>query len=324
MNITITRGTIIYITVLLLSFLLFAGVYYFFLQKQLAEYKKDEDLKKTYETALKDLEQTFSKTDPQVLIREWRTQVVPWEEALKSRATFFNLSNWTDHEVPPKEGVILKFWYEEQAQKMIRQLYEKVGEKMGRYDLFPQDIRKALGVYTLDEISRMDVTEKLVNEQLAKLAFGIKMCEFLLDAKMTSIDDIVFWPVIPRAEQFEKLLSFFIFGVRCTMTMKDFVNFVEQKLRLADRYFHINGIRIQYPYIAYNVEPLLQIEMLIAQANYNPPKEGVGADIKLQYQAQLGAGGQQRQGTQSTTSTEQVGFATKAWKWFKRNILYMN
>ncbi|HOK08404.1 MAG TPA: hypothetical protein PLT82_03525 [Candidatus Hydrogenedens sp.] len=323
MNITISRGTIIYITVLLLSFLLFAGIYYFFLQKQLAEYKKDENLKKNYEAALMDLEQTFSQTDPEVLIREWRAQVVPWEETVKQRSAFFNLSNWTEHEVPPKEGVILKFWYEEQAQKMIKQLYEKVGEKMGRYDLFPQDIRKSLGVPTLDEISRQDVTEQVVNRALAKLAFGIKMCEFLLDSKMASIDDIVFWQPINQAPEFEKLLSFYLFGIRCTMNMKDFVNFVEEKLRLSNRYFNINCIRIQYPYIAYNVEPLLQIEMIISQANYNPPKE-VGADIRLQYQAQMGAGAPGRKGATATTTTEEPGFFGKAWKWFKRNILVMN
>lgn len=323
MNMTISKGTIIYITVLLLSFLLFAGIYYFFLQKQLTAYKKDEDLKKTYESALKDLEQTFSRTDPEVLIREWRAQVVPWEEALKDRAKFFNISNWTDHEVPPKEGVILKFWYEEQAQKMVKQLYDKVGEKMGRYDLFPQDIRKSLGVLSLDEISRMDVTEQIVNRELAKLAFGIKMCEFLLDSKMASIDDIVFWPPITQHPAFEKLLSFFVFGIRCSMTMKDFVNFVEQKLRLADRYFHINAIRIQYPYIAYNVEPYLQIEMIISQANYKPPQE-VGADVRFQYQAQMGVGAQRRQNIQEQTRTEQVGFMSKAWKWFKRYILFTN
>ncbi|MGC8737096.1 MAG: hypothetical protein ACP5UA_00455 [Candidatus Hydrogenedens sp.] len=323
MNITISRGTLIYITVLLLSFLLFTGVYYFFLQKQLTAYKKDEDLKKAYENALKDLEQTFSRTDPEVLIREWRAQVIPWEDALKKRSSFFNLSNWTDHEVPPKEGVILKFWYEEQAQKMVKQLYEKVGEKMGRYDLFPQDIRKSLGVLSLDEISRTDVTEELVNRQLAKLAFGIKMCEYLLDSKMVSIDDIVFWPPISQHPDFEKLLSFFVFGVRCNMTMKDFVNFVEQKLRLADRYFHINALRIQYPYIAYNVEPLLQIEMVISQANYKPPQE-VSIDIQLQYQTQMGAGGQRRQSVNKDTSAEQAGFFAKAWKWFKRYILYTN
>jgi hypothetical protein len=324
MNITISRGSLIYITVLLLSFLLFAGIYYFFLQKQLEEYKKDEDLKKNYEAALMDLEQTFSQVDPETLIREWRTQVVPWEEALKQRAKFFNISNWADHEVPPKEGVILKFWYEEQAQKMIQQLYEKVGEKMGRYDLFPQDIRRSLGVLTLEEISSMDVTEQMVNNQLAKLAFGIKMCEFLLDSKMASIDEIVAWQPFVQLPDFERLLSFHLFGVRCSITMKDFVTFVEEKMRLADRYFNINGIRIQYPYIAYNVEPLLQVEMIISQANYNPPKE-TGADIRLQYQTQMGATAPARQRErENAAAAEQVGFFAKAWKWFKRNILYMN
>jgi len=323
MNITISRGTIIYITVLLLSFSLFAGIYYFFLQKQLVEYKKDEDLKKTYEAALMDLEQTFSQTDPETLIREWRTQVIPWEEALKQRAKFFNISNWAEHEVPPKEGVILKFWYEEQAQKMVQQLYEKVGEKMGRYDLFPQDIRRSLGVLTLEEISRLDITEQMVNKELAKLAFGIKMCEFLLNSKMASIDEIVYWPPIIRSPDFEKLLSFYLFGIRCTITMKDFVNFVEEKMRLSDRYFNINAVRIQYPYIAYNTEPLLQVELIISQASYTPPPK---EDINLQYRAQMSATApaRQREAGASATAAEQAGFFSKAWKWFKRNILYMN
>lgn len=321
----ITRGTIIYVSVLTICFLIFAGVYYFFLQRQLAQYKKDEELKNLYETALKDLEQSFSKTDPEILIREWRAQVIPWNEALNERSKFFNLSNWGEHETPPKEGVILKFWYEEQAQKMIKELYEKVGEKMGRYDLFPQDIRRSLGVPTLEEISRQDVTEQVVNQALAKLAFGIKMCEFLLDSKVLSLDEIVYWPPIRQAPQFEKLLSFHIFGIRCSMTMKDFVNFIEEKLKLADRFFAVNCLRIQYPYIGYNTEPILQIEMLISQANYSPPKE-VGIDLKAQYQAQMGVGigGGVGRGTVGTTQTEQISFWGKAWKWFKRYILYTN
>lgn len=322
----ISRGTIIYVTVLFSCFLVFLGIYYFFLHRQLAQYRKDEELKELYERTLRDLENTFSKTDPELLIREWRAQVVPWEEALKERSKFFNLSNWSEHETPPKEGVILKFWYEEQAQKMIRELYEKVGEKMGRYDLFPQDIRRALGVPTLEEISRQDVTEQVVNQALSKLAFGIKMCEFLLDSKIVSLEDIVYWPPIRQAPQFEKLLTFHIFGIRCYMSMKDFVNFVEEKLKLADRYFAINGLRIQYPYIGYNTEPMLQIEMLISQANYSPPQE-VSIDLRAQYQAQMGMGmapGVRRSGPGATTQAEPVSFWGKAWKWFKRYILYTN
>ena len=70
---------------------------------------------------------------------------------------------------------------------------KRLVERMGRYDLFPQDIRQSLAVPTLDSLAAADVNEQEVNQWLGRLAFGIKTCELLLDAKASVINQVSLW-----------------------------------------------------------------------------------------------------------------------------------
>jgi hypothetical protein len=325
------KGQLIYAAILLSILGVFAGVYKFYFEAKLAAYTQDENTKKALEAALDDLEQSFSRTDPEVLTREWRGQTVPWSDAVAARAGFFHWGGWYDHETPPKEGPILKFWYDEECRKMLRKLYEKVGEKMGRYDLFPPDIRQNLNIPTLDDWTNIDVQELEVNRQLGRLGFGIMACDLLLNAKASSINDISLWPPIRQAPEFNKLLTLQTVGMSFTITAKNLVALLEEKVRLADRYFNVNAIRITYPYIAMNVEPNLQVEMLITQAGFVAQARGEG-DTGT---AGPGPGQQQPSDLANVYNTSirpkapvapppEPGFFGKAWKWFKRNILVVS
>lgn len=323
------KGRIIYAAILLAVFGVFGGVYKFYFEAKLKAYSQDDQLKNKLEGVLEDLETTFSNTDPDLLTREWRTQIVPWGDAIADRASFFTMGNWFDHEMPPKEVGILKFWYDQECRKMLRALYEKVGEKMGRYDLFPQNIMGDLEIPTVDDWATIDVTEQEVNRQLARLSFGISACQLLLEAKASSISEVVLWPTIPRAAQYGKLLNLQTVGMSFTITAKNLVSFFDEKLRLSDRYFSVNAMRIKYPYIAVNREPELEVELLVTQASFaKPDQEGGGAAAGPGQKPNLENEYTQRVVPRAPRAPQapppEPGFFGKAWKLFKRYVLVMN
>ncbi len=219
---------------------------------------------------------------------------------------------------------------------MVRDLYQKVGEAMGRYDLFPRDVFADLQVSTVDDWVGVDVTERNANQELARLSYGISIYELLLDAKAAQIVDVEIWP--QRTEQkHSNLLNLQTVGLRFSMSTRNLVELLED-LRVSDQFFTVEAMRVQYPYIAYQTEPALQVEMLLTQANYKAPSGG-GAPPMM---AAAGQGGQQPQTARElfmqrgggfrggmrpgepAEPEEPPGAIKRAWTWFKRNVLYMH
>lgn len=331
-----TKGRIIYAGVLIAVLGAYGAVYQFYFKEKLASYREDEADKQLLERMYEDLRQAFSGVDPDLLTREWRGQIQPWTDALTERGRYFHFAGWFQHEQPPKEGPILKFWYDEQSNKLVWALYQKVGERMGRYDLFPQDIRAELGVPTVDDWAGIDVNEGMVSMALGRLNFGIRVCEMLLDAKATRIGRVAIWP--QRLE--DELLFKQTIGLSFSINARDFVRLVDDQLRTADRYFTIDALRITYPYIAYNMDPQLNVEMLVSMARYRPREETVGGapgqtgDAPAAGVAPPGSMPPRAsqvfndQGMRDRPRAQQQvvepGFFGKMWKMFKRYVLYTN
>ena len=101
---------------------------------------------------------------------------------------------------------------------------------------------------------------------------------------------------------------------------------------MADRYFSVDGMKITYPYIAYNVEPQLQVQMLLTQANYRKAfvegadKEGAAPPGApgAPGAAPGGFAALQRPTDVQRAPVEEPGVFGKAWKWFKTNVLVMH
>ncbi len=335
-----TKVRIIYAAVLFAVLGAYAAVYQFYFREKLASYRRDEELKQMLDRTYEELRQAFAGVDPDMLTREWRAQIQPWTDAVTERGRYFNFAGWFVHERPPQEGPILKFWYDEQSNKMILALYQKVVERMGRYDLFPPDIRAELGVPTVDDWAGIDVNEALVSEALSRLAFGIRVCEMMLDAKATRISRVAIWP--QRIE--DELLRKQTVGLAFSMGARDLVRFIDEQLRTADRYFTIDGLRITYPYIAYNVDPQLNVEMLLTMARYEPrqapaaPEQlaaaqgapgvpgmiGVAPPGMMQPRASQVFDDQGMRERRRAQQYQEPGFFGKMWKWFKRYVLYTN
>ncbi len=337
-----TKGRIISVLILLGVLSVFGGVYQFYFKEKLEAYSRDEQFKETLEATLTKLVDVFSGTKPDVLCMAWTAQIQPWDDAVADRTNYFNWGDWFDHEKPPRDGSILKFWYDKEAQRLVWDLYQKVSKTMGRYDRFPRDIQGMLDVATLEQWENHNVTEKDVNKELAKLSFGISVCEELLDAKASSITEIAVWPPEFQAKEHSGLLNKQTVGLSFTMTMKDFTKFVDNQLRTADRHFTINALKVNHRYIAYNSEPHLEIAMLLSQTAYarNQARSGSGviaprggppgtpsiggtgdaAELYRRHIEARGGGSRDR----SRPEQKPPGVFGRTWKWIKRNIFYTN
>jgi hypothetical protein len=324
----LSKGQIIYTTVLLAVFAAFGAVYQFYFKLKLEQYAADERWLASMESTFAGLEQTFAGYKPEVLITAWRSEQQPWADSLESRIGYFSYGDWLDVEGRPAEGEMWKFWYEKQVNDRLWALYQKVGQTMGGYNFFPADIRQNLGIKSLEDWQTGDVTEKDVMSELQLLEMGVKACELLLDAKASSVTDVQIWPV--RFEQrLGNNLRFRTVGFSFTMTPRDLVAFLEE-LRLSDRYFHVDGLRIVNTCIACPTEPHYTVDMLLSQARYFGPEPGdVAAGIAVAGGAPGGGaqaafanmGNRQRQAAEPEP---EPGFFGAAWKWFKYNILVMN
>lgn len=323
------KTRIIGVVVLLSVLGAFGAVYQFYFAEKLEKYRQDEMFKQQLEQTYLDLEEFFDARSPDMLVSEWKSEVQPWTEVRNERAEFFSDGDWYTYDETKDEGGLLRVWYGEKSNQMVYDLYQKASAA-GLY-AFPPDIRAEFGVPSASDWANANVTEAMVRKALRQLSFGISLCEMLFDGKVKAIDRIEIWE--PRQRPKDKgLLTLRTAGVQCQMTMKDFVSMIEDKVMLADRYFEIDHIRLKNPYIAasQNQEPWIQVEFLLTQAKYvgNTGQSGAaGAAGAAGAPAGVDASSawerMQANRPAPPPIVEPTGFA-KAWKWFKRTVLYMN
>ena len=322
------RNQIIFGSVLVLVLASFGGVYQFYFKEKLDQYAKDRQFRMDLETQASDLATFFSGTDPETVLSMWRNQVQPWAETLDSRAQYFDDGKWLDHETPPEAGRILPVWYGEQVDKMLADLYQKVYEKAPNISPFPENILTTLEIKSESDLStEKDMTpERMrsqINQNLAKLAFASNLIDLLLDEKVIGINEITVWP--RRQDRNHKgQLTLRTAGLDMYMYMRHVVHFLEY-LRRQKRYFHVDAIHLSNPYIAEQAEPYMRVKLLLTQAVYTGESQadqaGAGSAKSLFNMTAPRAGA--KPPLPIAKPEELTGFG-KAWKWFKRNILYMN
>lgn len=319
----LTKGQILYALILTAVLGAFGAVYQFYFKEKLAQYAADERFLNTLETTFLDLETTFSGIKPERLISAWRADQQPWADAVQARTSYFNFGDWLEVEGAPQQGEMWKFWYDKTVNARVWELYQKVAERMGNYNNFPPDIRGDLGLKTLDDWQSGDVTQEDVMRELRRLQFGIKLSELLLDSRVSSVQAIQLWP-LREEKRFGKILRFQTAGVTLTMAPRDFVELME-KLRLEDRYFSVDGLRVVNTCIACQTEPHYTIDMLLTQARYVEGEQApaAAAAAATPREAFTGAAPLNSRRPKAEAPPE-PGMFGKAWKWFKRTVLVMN
>jgi len=236
------------------------GVYQFYYKKQVEEFNKNILRLEQLQKALDVMEKKFQKFVPKDYIELMAAQVGPLATELGDRSTYFSMGDSMEID-PVPDDVMLKFYYEEQFNKMFAELRQKATTK-GPYFSYPMDT--AFGAIPPNEFSDKPLNAKQVAANLRKVKFGVSIIEMLMDADAASINEISVWP---RYYDYGGQLEMHTVGLDFFMTMTRLVEFIDG-LRLEDRYFNVNGISIQNPYLRYQWDPPLQVRMLLTQAEY--------------------------------------------------------
>ncbi|MBI2424770.1 MAG: hypothetical protein HYV27_18210 [Candidatus Hydrogenedentes bacterium] len=336
-----TRGRIISALMLVVVASTFGGVYQFYFKQKLEEYAQNAKFKSDLEIALKDLEETFMKAKPEEVIQLWRGNRQPWLDSVERRTKYFENEAWYEHEVYPNDGSILRFWYDDASTKMVTEFNTKARAKLG-YN-FPEDLRINLNIPYVDQLAPADASsEQALYQHLRRLSFGISACELLLDHNVSNIQNLSLWRKrkVPATQNLMELQTF---GVSFAMKMSDLIALLEE-IRLADNYFTVDAIDISYPYIGYPNEPQLSVQMLVSVADFLDPvapgaggAPAAGGGGRATAMAQAGGDVSVEQMFKQTLETRskrraeaeggaqaEPGFFGKAWKLFKRYVLYMN
>ncbi len=313
------QAQIIGLLILCVVFGALGAVWQFYFKEIFEGYKRDDALRASLETTLSQLEETFQGYNPEKLIEEWQNKMQPWRAAREERATYFNYGDWYEIEVKPEETRMLKFWYDETSNQMVRDIYLKVYERLGDYSRFPQDIRLLFNIAKEGDWVGRDITWEEARVNLQVLAFARSLTDFLLDNNVSSVRQIEFWPRrIPQL--YNELLVLQTLGLHITIQTRDLVRMFDA-LRQEPRYFSIEAIKISYPYIAYAMEPQLDVQFLLTQANYRAPD-----DERLEMTARTTTTGTPARVVDRDRTRAidvQPNMLQRIWIWFRRNILYM-
>lgn len=341
-----TKERLLYIGVLLAALASFGAVYQFYFKERLEEYARDERFKGELQLVYNNLTETFHGTDPETFTQMWVAGVQPWRQTLEDRAAFFTFGDWYDHDMPPEDVGLLRFWYDEVSTKMLTDLYAKASETPG-LRTFPNDLLGMFGVASVNDWAGVNVTEQMVNSELANLSFGISVIETLLEAKVKGIFETRLWP--KRTEKgTANILRYQTVGASILIETDDLVRFLENSLKFGDRFYTIDSMRISYPYLGQQYEPQLRVDFLFSQARFVGKLAGGNTAGASVLEAAGGGGGTassgiavnssaeamleqlrkrreaQGGGAGAAAAEEEPGIFGKAWKLFKRYILYMN
>ncbi|MCF6286575.1 MAG: hypothetical protein L3K26_15475 [Candidatus Hydrogenedentes bacterium] len=342
------KERLIYIAALALLFLGVFCVYNFYFAAKLERYAQHKELLESLRSSDSKLKAAFGPADPDDVIREHDGKEQVWKEAILARVPFFSDDEWRAHEKPPEDVFILQFWYGDESRKVVEALWEKAQRKYGAQvyqrmpEGFPGSVQAMLGVAYSEAWQGRNITAEMVNVQLEQLHFGVSAIEFLMDNKAlqisrVSVEDIGGAGFIAKDVNYTRL------GLSFMMEMKDLVGFLE-KMRLEDSYFSVQGMRISHPYILARYEPQLQVDMYLirtkAAEGFSVDGGGSGGGgaastaeafgssfgtTSLRGGARLGGGaaGRREELAGAATREKKTG-AAKAWKWFKRNVLFTN
>ena len=301
------------------------SVYLFYFKEKIATYALDKRLGEQRKTALKTVQTDFDGRGPEWLSGQWRANIPTWTSTINRRANYFSYGEWISDIPQPEEERTLKFWYDEVMRKMLSDFYQtKVYKKFpNRPDLFPAE-NQFLGdirVETLDQWSNLDIDSNRVNQQLTNLIFGFAASNLLLENNATSITSIICMPPTLMSA-YGGIAEKRTIDTTFTMSADDLIALLET-VRTTDHYFTVEGVKIEYPYIGYPVEPQLKVDMLLTQAAFNKDKLQIATAPQTETLA-AASSNIGRRPSRVLRTAEKPGMFTRAWKWFKRVYLASN
>lgn len=308
------KKSVVLLTILLLVSI--AGtyaVYELYVKQRMKELGEHLDREQELRDRIAELEDTFYRTQPPAILKEWRESTQPWAEAVEARTEFFNLGG-IPLEVDIPEEVFPKLYYQDELPKLREELENYAYQKnVGVADF-------NCGVPAPNSYGQgTDPSAEEIAGHLEDYKYCAAITRMLIDAGPQYIEPLVIWP-----EREIKLpgrggvLKERTVGVRWDIRMEDLVKFIDQ-LRGANRYFRIEALRISNRQLL-QADPVLKVEMLLTQAYFVPTKARSGAETELKeettsvLQSLFGGGG-------ASSGPPEEEEEESWWQWFRRNWL---
>lgn len=244
------------------------AVYQFYVKERLRELAEHQAKKAQLESRIDELEATFARTKPTVMLNEWSRIAQPWEDTVKTRSTFFQLDDKLTSESVVPEGKIPRFYYAEVYPEKAKYLQE-LAYRNG-ISFIPN-----YGVQDPQSISGTNPSAEQVAAWLTRMDTYTAVAEMLIEAKPLQINDIVLWPPRKGPGGRSGEVEFVTVGLNFTMGMKEFATFLND-LRLRRRYFHVDHFWISNQSLRLPGAPL-NVQMLLTQAQFKEREQALGA-----------------------------------------------
>lgn len=259
----LNKTYVVAVLILVCAFGAMGGVYQFYVKARMRDLSQHLAKERNLESKITDLQNTFSGTKPEILLKSWRGEAQPWADAVEDRTSFFRLGDDADLSWDVPEEKIARFYYNEQYPKVVESLRTYAENNFCDLREFSFDLP------TPNSLKGTSPSRRQVSGWLARHEFGASMARMLVDAKASSIDEIYLWPAFDMEFGVDERIELRSTGLRFEMDMKDLILYLD-KLRLEDRYWSVDAIKITNPTLRDSFARI-QVSMVLTQGLHRTP-----------------------------------------------------
>lgn len=310
------KKSVVLLTILLIAAIIGTyAVYELYVKqrmKELGEHlKKEEELR----SRIAQLEEGFFRTEPQIVLEEWRRSTQPWADAVEARTEFFNMGPITvDEKVP--ENRIPKLYYRERLPELKQELQNYAFQKNVQVADFD------CGVPPADAYGQgTNPPAAEIEGHLKDYQYCSAVTRMLIDAKPIRIEPLSIWPE-NQINLRNGVIKERTVGLRWDINVEEFVRFLD-RLSQAPRFFRVETVKItKNDLLDAQLPP--HVEMVLTQADFvesrKPGAGGAEANIDQQttnvLNSLFGGGGQTAAPGGLPEEEEESWF-----QWFRRVVL---
>jgi hypothetical protein len=205
---------------------------------------------------IRNLETTFNKIQPPVLIEALNEQKGPWLTSSRQHLTYFNSEEIEKAEMP--EGVLPSFWYPEEYRRIQTEL-EQFAREQG---VLLQTLD--FGIMPPLYFSSSSPTRKQVLDEVDKFNTGIALAKYILAAKPKTLEQMSIWPERTVHTGRSGKIVVQTAGYKIRILNEDLLRFLD-RVNQSDTYVNIDGIKIINQELR-NPNALYEVDILISTA----------------------------------------------------------
>lgn len=259
------KKSVVLLTILLIASI--AGtyaVYELYVKEKMKALGEHTEQVKQLEARIKVLQETFSGTQPQVIVDQWRQATQPWAEAVDGRSRFFTFGTLVEPVEIPEE-VIPKIYYRNELPKRIQRLQDYALDK----NVTLGDTSCGVPGATFYGEGTNPKREE-IQRHFETYDYCAALSRMIIDAGPISIDPLRIWTEVEvktRSGIVRKRGT----GINMKTTTEPLIRFLDQ-LSQSDRYFKVDEIRISNANLRQQ-DPVLSVEMVLTQAAFEPAQK---------------------------------------------------